>query len=101
MPFSAHARSRSDTVPARSVSRSARSLASRWFHGTLLKAGTRRTNVVNLATALHRDALAMELGQELADVRRTLSERVLPAVINEFGGSSTEALLRLTGFRRS
>jgi predicted phage terminase large subunit-like protein len=33
----------------------------RWFHGTLLKAGTRRTNVVNLATALHREALAMEL----------------------------------------
>ncbi len=32
-----------------------------WFHGTLLKAGTGRTNVVNLATALHRDALAVEL----------------------------------------
>ncbi len=32
-----------------------------WFHGTLLKAGTGRTNVVNLATALHPDALAMEL----------------------------------------
>jgi predicted phage terminase large subunit-like protein len=32
-----------------------------WFHGTLMKAGTSRTNVVNLATALHRDALAMEL----------------------------------------
>ncbi|MGA2031680.1 MAG: hypothetical protein ABSG68_05450 [Thermoguttaceae bacterium] len=32
-----------------------------WFHGTLMKAGTTRTNVVNLATALHRDALAMEL----------------------------------------
>jgi len=32
-----------------------------WFHGTLLKAGTPTTNVVNLATALHRDALAMEL----------------------------------------
>ena len=32
-----------------------------WFHGTLLKAGTPRTNVVNLATALHREALAMEL----------------------------------------
>ena len=32
-----------------------------WFHGTLLKAGTKRTNVVNLATALHRDALALEL----------------------------------------
>jgi len=33
----------------------------RWFHGALLKAGTRRTNVVNLATALHREALALEL----------------------------------------
>jgi predicted phage terminase large subunit-like protein len=32
-----------------------------WFHGTLLKAGTPRTNVLNLATALHREALAMEL----------------------------------------
>jgi len=32
-----------------------------WFHGTLTKAGTVRTNVVNLATALHREALAMEL----------------------------------------
>jgi len=32
-----------------------------WFHGTLLKAGTRRTNVVNLATALHREALAVQL----------------------------------------
>ena len=32
-----------------------------WFHGALMKAGTARTNVVNLATALHREALAMEL----------------------------------------
>jgi predicted phage terminase large subunit-like protein len=32
-----------------------------WFHGTLMKAGTARTNFLNLATALHRDALAMEL----------------------------------------
>jgi predicted phage terminase large subunit-like protein len=32
-----------------------------WFHGTLLKAGTARTNVLNLATALHREALALEL----------------------------------------
>jgi hypothetical protein len=32
-----------------------------WFHGTLMKAGTARTNVINLATALHREALAMEL----------------------------------------
>jgi predicted phage terminase large subunit-like protein len=34
-----------------------------WFHGTLMKAGTPRTNVINLATALHREALAMELCQ--------------------------------------
>ena len=34
-----------------------------WFHGTLMKAGTSRTNVVNLATALHREALAMELSE--------------------------------------
>jgi predicted phage terminase large subunit-like protein len=32
-----------------------------WFHGTLMKAGTGRTNVIHLATALHRAALAMEL----------------------------------------
>jgi predicted phage terminase large subunit-like protein len=32
-----------------------------WFQGTLLKAGTKLTNIVNLATALHRDALALEL----------------------------------------
>lgn len=32
-----------------------------WFHGLLLRAGNTRTNVVNLATALHREALALEL----------------------------------------
>ena len=32
-----------------------------WFHGTLLKAGTPQTNVINLATALHQEALAVEL----------------------------------------
>ncbi len=32
-----------------------------WFHGMLMKAGSPQTNVVNLATALHREALAMEL----------------------------------------
>lgn len=32
-----------------------------WFHGMLMKAGTPETNVVNLATALHREALAMQL----------------------------------------
>ncbi len=35
-----------------------------WFHGTLMKAGTPRTNVVNLATALHHEALAMELHRQ-------------------------------------
>lgn len=40
-----------------------RETSRQWFHGTLLKAGTKRTNIVNLATALHRDALAMQLDQ--------------------------------------
>jgi len=39
----------------------ARDRSRTWFHGTLMKAGTNRTNVVNLATALHREALAVEL----------------------------------------
>ena len=34
-----------------------------WFHGTLLKAGSDRTNVIHLATALHREAIALELLQ--------------------------------------
>jgi predicted phage terminase large subunit-like protein len=38
-----------------------RDASRQWFHGTLLNAGTRNTNVVNLATALHREALALEL----------------------------------------
>ena len=38
-----------------------RELSRQWFHGTLMKAGTRRTNIINLATSLHRDALAMQL----------------------------------------
>lgn len=38
-----------------------RSASTRWFHGTLLNAGTRDTNIINLATALHREALALEL----------------------------------------
>jgi len=38
-----------------------REASRQWFRGTLMKAGTKRTNIVNLATALHRDALAMQL----------------------------------------
>lgn len=37
-----------------------------WFHGTLLKAGNKNTNVINLATALHRQALAMQLHDQSA-----------------------------------
>jgi predicted phage terminase large subunit-like protein len=38
-----------------------RDASRQWFHGTLLNAGTRQTNIINLATALHREALALEL----------------------------------------
>ena len=38
-----------------------RETSRQWFHGALLKAGTSDTCVLNLATALHRDALAMQL----------------------------------------
>jgi predicted phage terminase large subunit-like protein len=38
-----------------------REASRQWFHGTLLNAGTKDTHVVNLATALHREALALEL----------------------------------------
>lgn len=48
---------------AHATSRWQREASARWFHGALLKAGNQRTNVVNLATALHRSALAMQLHQ--------------------------------------
>ena len=38
-----------------------REMSQRWFDGMLLKAGTPLSNIVNLATALHRDALALKL----------------------------------------
>lgn len=38
-----------------------RDASRRWFDGSLLKAGDTRTNFVNLATALHREALALQL----------------------------------------
>jgi predicted phage terminase large subunit-like protein len=38
-----------------------RAVTRQWFHGTLLKAGTKTTNFINVATALHREALALEL----------------------------------------
>jgi predicted phage terminase large subunit-like protein len=45
----------------RAASPQQRTACRNWFYGVLLKAGDDRTNVVNLATALHRDALAMHL----------------------------------------
>lgn len=44
-------------------SSAAREHSRRWFHGTLLKAGTNDTNVIHLATALHHDALGLELAR--------------------------------------
>jgi predicted phage terminase large subunit-like protein len=38
-----------------------RKTSRQWFEGSLLKAGNPRTNFVNLATALHREALAVQL----------------------------------------
>jgi predicted phage terminase large subunit-like protein len=38
-----------------------RARSERWFQGSLLKAGTSETHLINLATALHRDALALAL----------------------------------------
>lgn len=46
------------------VSVGAREKTRSWFHGTLLKAGTPETNVLNLATALHREAIALELAEK-------------------------------------
>ena len=43
------------------ASRLQRENSDHWFQSTLLKAGTKQTNFLNLATALHRDALAMQL----------------------------------------
>ncbi len=39
----------------------ARNKSNDWFHGTLLKAGNVKTNIINLATALHREAIAVQL----------------------------------------
>jgi predicted phage terminase large subunit-like protein len=55
------------------ASASQREATSRWFHGTLLNAGTPKTNVVNVATALHRDALALELARTAGWTSRTFA----------------------------
>ncbi|HYW80665.1 MAG TPA: hypothetical protein VE890_13880 [Thermoguttaceae bacterium] len=58
------------------LSGTAREHSRSWFHGTLLKAGTKQTNVVNLATALHCEALAMEL-----DTKPGWLSRVFRAIV--------------------
>ena len=49
----------------------ARQRSRAWFHGALMKAGTSRTNVINLATALHREALAVQLTETPGWTART------------------------------
>jgi predicted phage terminase large subunit-like protein len=53
-----------------------REASRRWFQGTLLNAGTATTNVVNIATALHRDALALQLAQTVGWTSRTFESIV-------------------------
>ncbi len=38
-----------------------REKSTRWFHSALMNVGTPETNIINLATALHREALAIQL----------------------------------------
>ncbi|HTU27313.1 MAG TPA: hypothetical protein VMF30_18030 [Pirellulales bacterium] len=45
------------------VSAAQRAHTDRWFQGSLLKAGSSQTHLINLATALHRDALALQLAR--------------------------------------
>ncbi|MCA9103043.1 MAG: hypothetical protein KDA63_17925, partial [Planctomycetales bacterium] len=58
------------------VSSHRREQSDAWFHGTLMKAGTKRTNVLNLATALHRDALAVQL-----DRRPGWTSRIFKSIV--------------------
>lgn len=50
-----------------------REASRQWFQGTLLNAGIKETNIVNLATALHRDALALELHRSAGWTSRSFS----------------------------
>jgi hypothetical protein len=43
------------------VSASAREKSRNWFNSVVLKAGSLQTNIIHLATALHREAIALEL----------------------------------------
>jgi len=43
------------------LSAASREKSRNWFHAALLKAGSQQTNFIHLATALHREAIAVEL----------------------------------------
>ena len=53
-----------------------REASHQWFVGALVNAGTKETNFVNLATALHREALALELHRSAG-----WKSRSFPAII--------------------
>lgn len=53
-----------------------REASRQWFYGTLLNAGTQQTNIINLATALHREALALELHRTAGWISRNF-----PAIV--------------------
>lgn len=59
------------------ISRGLRQKTREWFNGTLLKAGRAHTNIINVGTALHREATAMELTQTPG-----WRSRVFPSIID-------------------
>ena len=82
----------------------ARDHSRRWFHGMLMKAGTKRTNVVNLATALHREALAHGTARDAGlDLAHISSHRALARPDGACGtngsGSTPTSTARMRGRR--
>src|SRR5262249_32263265 len=53
-----------------------RDASRQWFQGTLLNAGSHSTHIINLATALHREALALVLHRTAGWVSRNF-----PAIV--------------------
>ncbi|MDO4587371.1 MAG: phage terminase large subunit [Planctomycetia bacterium] len=55
-----------------------RNRSRQWFYGTLMKAGNTRTNFLQLATALHQEAIAYELTKNQGWI-----SKVFKSIINE------------------
>ncbi|GHV09627.1 hypothetical protein AGMMS50229_20090 [Campylobacterota bacterium] len=53
------------------ISATVREHSGSWFHGSVMKAGNNKTNVLNLATALHREAIGFELTERPGWISRT------------------------------